>query len=116
MIPTLDAQIANRNRCDFRSQSSSEIGTKIATKSVENRVEIATEIAMIRIAAISNRKFEIASALGIYTIPNLGTQIAQCGAILRPYPQCGWDFLEEVPERLRKRSQSVSWNSPREYG
>ena len=25
-------------------------------------------------------------------------------------------FLEEIPERPRKRSQSVSWNSPREYG
>ena len=33
-----------------------------------------------------------------------------------PYPQYGWDFPEEIPERARKRSQSVSWNSPREYG
>ena len=31
-------------------------------------------------------------------------------------PQYGWDFPEEIPERPRKRSQSVSWNSPREYG
>ena len=37
-----------------------------------------------------------------------------------PYPQYGWDFLEEIPEKFRnffrKRSQSVSWNFPREYG
>ena len=33
-----------------------------------------------------------------------------------PYPQYGWDFPEEIPERPRKRSQSVSWNFPREYG
>ena len=25
-----------------------------------------------------------------------------------PYPQYGWDFPEEIPERPRKRSQSVS--------
>ena len=33
----------------------SEIATKIASKSVEKRAEIATEIAVIQIAAISNR-------------------------------------------------------------
>ena len=37
-----------------------------------------------------------------------------------PYPQYGWDLPEEIPEeapeRPRKRSQSVSWDSPREYG
>ena len=37
-----------------------------------------------------------------------------------PYPQYGWDFTEEIPEEIperpRKRSQSVSWNFPREYG
>ena len=27
-------------------------------------------------------------------------------------PQYGWDFPEEIPERSRKRSKSVSWNSP----
>ena len=26
----------------------------------------------------------------------------------------GWGFPEEIPERPRKCSQSVSWNSPRE--
>ena len=26
-----------------------------------------------------------------------------------------WNFPEEIPERPRKRSHSVSWNSPREY-
>ena len=36
--------------------------------------------------------------------------------ITGPCPQYGWDFPEEIPERPRKRSQSVSWNSPREYG
>ena len=37
-----------------------------------------------------------------------------------PHPQYDWDFpeeiLEEIPERPRKRSQSFSWNFPREYG
>ena len=33
-----------------------------------------------------------------------------------PHPQYGWEFPEEIPERPRKRSQSVSWNFPREYG
>ena len=28
-----------------------------------------------------------------------------------PYPHY-WDFPEEIPEKLRKRSQSVSWNPP----
>ena len=35
------------------------------------------------------------------------------------YSQYGWDFLDEfqkIPERPRKRSQNLSWNSPREYG
>ena len=64
----LDAQIANRNRSDVKSQSASEIATKIAFESVEKRVEIATEIALIRIDAISNRRrvgFEIAGDHGI---------------------------------------------------
>ena len=34
----------------------------------------------------------------------------------RPYPQFGWDFPEEIPERPRKHSRSVSWNFPRKYG
>ena len=37
----------------------------------------------------------------------------------RPHPQHSWDFPEEIlekSERTRKRSQSFSWNSPREYG
>ena len=33
-----------------------------------------------------------------------------------PPPQYGWHFPKKIPERHRKRSQSVSWNSPREYG
>ena len=33
-----------------------------------------------------------------------------------PYPQYGWNFPEEIPERPRKRSQSFSWNSPQKYG
>ena len=35
------------------------------------------------------------------------------------YPQYGWNFPERTPEKLerpRERSQSFSWNSPREYG
>ena len=39
-----------------------------------------------------------------------------CGANFGPYPQYGWDFPEEIPERPRKRSQRISWNFPREYG
>ena len=37
-----------------------------------------------------------------------------------PYPNYGWEFpgrnSGNILERPRKRSQSVSWNSPREYG
>ena len=33
-----------------------------------------------------------------------------------PYPQYGWDFPEEIPEKFRKDPGSVSWNCPREYG
>ena len=33
-----------------------------------------------------------------------------------PYPQYGWDFPEEIPERPRKRSQGFSRNSLREHG
>ena len=52
-LSTLDAQIANRNRSDLKSQSASEIATKIASKCVEMRVDNANETAVIRIAAIS---------------------------------------------------------------
>ena len=37
------------------------------------------------------------------------------GVLNGPYPQYGWDFPEEIPERPRKRSQSLSWNFSREY-
>ena len=37
-----------------------------------------------------------------------------------PYPQYGWDFPEEIPEKFRKTpetlSERFSWNFPREYG
>ena len=49
-------------------QSASEIATKIASKSVEKKEEIASEMAVIQSAAISNRYrvgFEIAGDLGI---------------------------------------------------
>ena len=44
--------------------------------------------------------------------------------LVGPHPQYGWDFRgrnsgkipEFLPERPRKRSESVSWNFPREYG
>ena len=53
----------------------------------------------------------LASSCWSGTIPN---------ATGGPYPQYGWDFPEEIPEKIperpRKRSQSVSWNSRREYG
>ena len=53
------------------------------------------------------------------TLPKLSKTLAYfCFA--GPYPQYGWDFPEEILEKfrnfLRKRSQSVSWSSPREYG
>ena len=60
----LDAEIANRNRSDFKSQrfqrkfesqSASEIATKIASESLEEGEEIATEVAVIQIATISDR-------------------------------------------------------------
>ena len=55
-----DAQIANRNhndfnRSDLKLQSASKATAIIASKSVETKVEIATEIAVIRIAEVSNR-------------------------------------------------------------
>ena len=58
----LNAQIAIQNRNDFiesnrselRSQSACKIATQIASKSVGKWVDIATVIAMIRIAVISN--------------------------------------------------------------
>ena len=43
------------NRSDLKSQSASGIATKITAKSVEKRVEIATGIALLRIAAIASR-------------------------------------------------------------
>ena len=51
--------MANRNYSDFRLQiadlqSTSEISTRIAFESVEKKAEIATEIAVILIAAVSN--------------------------------------------------------------
>ena len=36
-----------------------------------------------------------------------------------PYPQYGWDFLEEIPETSGKTPETLSeffWNFPREYG
>ena len=54
-MPTSQIGIAAISNCsDLKSQSASEIATRIAFKSVEKRVEIAAEIAVIRIAAISN--------------------------------------------------------------
>ena len=44
------ATISNRN--DMKSQSASDIASGIASESVGKRVEVATEIAMIQIAAI----------------------------------------------------------------
>ena len=63
MAVVLDAHVANWMESqqlhiadsDLKLQSANEIATEIASKSAETRVEIATEIAMIRIAAISNR-------------------------------------------------------------
>ena len=47
------AAISYRN--DLKPQSASEITTKIASKSLEKEGRIATEIAMSRVAAISDR-------------------------------------------------------------
>ena len=62
-----------------------------------------------------SRRFSDQSAL---IWPALGDQELKPsqGSFYGPYPQYGWDFPEEIPERPRKRSQSVSWNFPREYG
>ena len=46
--------LSGPHRNDMKSQSTNEIATKIASVSVEKRVEIATETAVIQIAAISN--------------------------------------------------------------
>ena len=63
-MPESQIGIAAISKCsDLKSETASEIATKIDSKSVEKRVSIATEI-----AAISNRKrvgLEIASGLGI---------------------------------------------------
>ena len=44
-----------QNRSDLKSRSAGDIATKITSNSVEKRVEVATDIAVIRIAAVSNR-------------------------------------------------------------
>ena len=51
--------------------------------------------------------------------PTASRSSARVSSMRGPYPQYGWDFpveIPETPERPRKLSQSVSWNSPREYG
>ena len=52
--------------------------------------------------------------------PNLICNPFKVAAYAGPYPQYGWHFPEEIPEKFRKdprkRSESVSWNSRREYG
>ena len=45
----------NLDASDLKWQSASEIATEIALRLVQKTVEIATEIAVIRIAAIPNR-------------------------------------------------------------
>ena len=59
----LDTQIADRNhsvsnRNDLQSHRASEVTPKNRLQSVEKRVDIATDITVIRIAAISNRSQE----------------------------------------------------------
>ena len=55
-MPKSQIGIAATDRNVFlKSQSASEIATKIASKSVKKRVDITTEITMIRITAIPNR-------------------------------------------------------------
>ena len=61
--------MANWKRSDWKSQSTSEIATKIASKSVGKWVDIATGIAMIRIAAISNRY-----RVGLQNTSDLGSE------------------------------------------
>ena len=56
---------------------------------------------------LSSLQMNRAVILNVYTILRVA---------LGPYPQYGWDFLEEIPEKFRKRSQSVCWNSPQQYG
>ena len=51
-----------------------------------------------------------------HTHKQLSPQFRDSPAKYRPYPQYGWDFPEEIPERPRKCSESFSWNSSREYG
>ena len=60
-----EAQIANWKRGDLKSQNASEIATKIASKSLEKRADIATEIAVIRIAAFFK---SIASGLALTSL------------------------------------------------